>query len=111
MLLMIKIFPSKNHDYIGLLALPFKTFLLAVGCMYPIWRLHTPGFPGLLGSGYLTEHMQMLAIGCYISCAGLAVTAILYRFRRHRRLAAWNCVYALVALIMGGWLTPPLFLR
>jgi hypothetical protein len=105
---MSNVMPVGRVGWVRVLALPFKTYLFAVAAVYPYWRLHTPGNPGALGSGALTESLTVLAAGYFISGAALLFVALVQFFLGDKRCAAWNVGFSIVALLLGNVMSPPL---
>jgi len=101
----MKILPHTRQEWLGLLAIPFKGYIIGVALVYPYWCFHMTGGkylynPFIEGKVYLSQ-------GYFVSFVALIIAAALQMFVKDRRGATWSFLFALVALCAGVILTPP----
>lgn len=96
----MRILPANLREWLNVIAIPFKTLLFAYGCYYPFGFFLAPRFPGMIygPDNSLLEPLINRGLTAFPALLGLAFARAGIR---NRRAAAWNLVFAFLALFFG----------
>ncbi|MGO9586288.1 MAG: hypothetical protein ACLP2Y_08840 [Limisphaerales bacterium] len=97
----MKILPKNKQAWLRLLSLPFKTYVLGYGLLYPVWLFSMPGRPGTIG-GPDYSIIEKYAVGYFISSLALIIIAIIQALTKDRKDAVWTVVFAVLALFFAA---------